>query len=59
MAGEVFQCRLSLLGQRVIRPELAEEILRTWLETPFKGGEHQRRIEQIAALERGGRLTKR
>ena len=28
------------------------EILALWLATPFEGGRHQRRIEQIAALER-------
>jgi ribose 5-phosphate isomerase B len=37
----------------VVSPTLAEEILSTWLETPFKGGVHQRRLDQIAALERG------
>ena len=46
-----------VLGTKVVGPDLAEQILRTWLETPFKGGEHQRRIDQIAALERGERLA--
>jgi len=27
--------------------ELALSILRTWLETPFEGGRHQRRIDLI------------
>jgi ribose 5-phosphate isomerase B len=40
------------LGARVIAPELAREIVRIWLATPFDGGRHQRRIEQIAAIER-------
>jgi ribose 5-phosphate isomerase B len=39
------------MGARVIAPALAEEIVKIWLETPFDGGRHQRRIDQIAALE--------
>ena len=31
---------------------LAREIVRVWLETPFAGGRHQRRLEKIAALEK-------
>ena len=27
-----------------------------WLATPFKGGQHARRLEQIAAIERGDPL---
>ena len=45
-----------VVGAKVVGPELAEQILRTWLETPFKGDVHQRRIDQIAALERGESL---
>ncbi len=37
------------LGQRMMTPEMAAEIVRTWLETPFEGGRHQRRIELIDA----------
>lgn len=42
-----------VLGAKVVPPDLAEQITATWLETPFKGGVHQRRLDQIAALERG------
>lgn len=42
-----------VLGAKVVSLELAEELLIAWLDTPFKGGVHQRRIEQIAQLERG------
>jgi ribose 5-phosphate isomerase RpiB len=31
-------------------------ITEPWMATPFKGGQHQQRLDQIAALERGGRL---
>ena len=30
---------------------LADEILSVWLDTPFEGGQHQRRIDQIAEIE--------
>ena len=37
------------LGQRMVSLELALEIVRLWLETPFEGGRHQRRIDLIDA----------
>jgi ribose 5-phosphate isomerase B len=41
------------MGARVVGTGLAEEILTTWLETEFEGGRHARRVEQLAAIERG------
>ena len=35
------------LGARVTPPEQAERILRAFLETPFEGGRHQRRVDKI------------
>lgn len=35
------------LGSRVVGVGLAEAILRAFLETPFEGGRHQRRVEKI------------
>ena len=35
------------LGQRMISFEEAQAIVETWLETPFDGGRHLRRIRQI------------
>jgi ribose 5-phosphate isomerase B len=43
---------ILVLGGRVVGPGLAREIVKMWLETPFSGGRHQRRLEEIAALER-------
>ena len=40
------------MGARVIAPTYAREIVTTWLATPFEGGRHTPRIEQIAAIER-------
>src|SRR6185312_8444220 len=33
------------IGQRMVALETALEIVKTWLDTPFEGGRHQRRIE--------------
>ncbi len=41
------------MGARVIAPTYAKEIVRLWLATPFEGGRHVARIEQIAMIERG------
>lgn len=35
------------LGQRMMTPEMALKIVQLWLETPFEGGRHARRIELI------------
>jgi len=40
------------VGARIVAPTLVEEIVSLWLATPFDGGRHERRIEQIAAIER-------
>lgn len=42
-----------ILGAKIVAPALAEMITSLWLATPFKGGRHQDRLDQIAALERG------
>ena len=61
LCNDLFTARLSrqhndanvlAIGARIVAPELAREILALWLATPFEGGRHQRRVEQIAALER-------
>lgn len=44
------------LGARVIGPELAKSIVRTFLTTEFEGGRHQRRIDMLTALENGENL---
>ena len=41
------------LGGRVVGTGLAEEIVTLWLATPFDGGRHARRVEQIAQIEDG------
>jgi len=39
------------MGARVVGIGLAEEILDTFLTTPFEGGRHERRVQQLMALE--------
>lgn len=39
------------IGGRVVGIGLAEEILATFLGTPFEGGRHARRVEQLMAIE--------
>jgi ribose 5-phosphate isomerase B len=39
------------MGGRIIAFGIADEILALWLATPFDGGRHQRRLDQITALE--------
>jgi ribose 5-phosphate isomerase B len=43
---------ILIIGGRIIGKELAKEIVKVWLETPFAGGRHQRRLEKIEALEK-------
>jgi len=45
------------LGARLIPAEVAREMLAVWLETPFAGGRHQRRVDKIRAIEGRHRNT--
>ena len=40
------------MGGRIVATGLADEILELWLTTAFEGGRHQRRVDQISAVER-------
>ena len=42
---------ILVLGAQVTGKGLALEITRTWMDTPFEGGRHERRIEKIRRLE--------
>lgn len=44
------------LGARVIGEETGKMIVELWLNTPFEGGRHQRRVDQIMAIEQGKNL---
>ncbi len=38
------------IGERLVPVAELEPILQAWLETPFEGGRHQQRIDQIDAV---------
>jgi ribose 5-phosphate isomerase B len=61
LCNDLFTARLSRehndanvlsMGGRIVADGLASEILELWLTTPFSGGRHQRRVAQIADIER-------
>ncbi len=43
---------ILVLGGRVIGKDLAAEITRVWLDTPFEAGRHKKRIEKIEQYEK-------
>ena len=55
MAREHNDANVLSMGARVVADALAIEITRLWLATPFEGGRHQRRIDELTELE--ARLT--
>lgn len=38
------------LGQRVIAEDITLKIVRVWLETPFEGGRHEKRVAMLNAM---------
>lgn len=51
MAREHNDANVLSMGGRVVGVGLAEEIVTTFAATEFEGGRHQRRVDQITALE--------
>jgi len=45
------------LGERVIGPGLAKEILDVWLEAEFQGGRHETRVNKIKIIEGDGAVN--
>jgi ribose 5-phosphate isomerase B len=39
------------LGERLTPPDVARRLVNTFLDTPFGGGRHQRRVDKISALD--------
>jgi ribose 5-phosphate isomerase B len=61
LANDLYSSRCSrehndanilIIGGRIVGKELAKEIVKVWLETPFAEGKHKRRLEKIEALEK-------
>ena len=64
LCGDTFSARMSrehndanvlCLGSRLLDPDQAKKILWTFLETPFGGGRHGRRVEKIEPAKSGAR----
>lgn len=55
MASEHNNANIITLGERVIGPGLACDIVDAWLNSEFAGGRHARRIEKISEIEKKNR----
>ncbi len=53
MAREHNDANVLALGERVVGPGLAEEIVVTFRNAAFAGGRHQKRVDKIHALDKG------
>jgi len=53
-AREHNDANILTMGERVIGPGLAREIVNIWLETDFSGGRHTRRVQKISNIENSG-----
>ncbi|SVB86664.1 uncharacterized protein METZ01_LOCUS239518 [marine metagenome] len=47
---------ILIMGGRVVGPGLAGEIVKVWLQTPFEGGRHQKRLDKIAQVDKSKKL---
>jgi len=52
MCREHNDSNILIMGGRVIGKGLAEEIVTVWLDTPFEGGRHQKRLDKIEEIDR-------
>lgn len=51
MARRHNDANVLVLGQDYIQPGAERGLVTTWLETPFDGGRHERRVDQIRSYE--------
>lgn len=52
MAARHNNCNMIALGARVTGPDLAVEIVDSFLNSGFEGGRHQRRVDLISDIEK-------
>ena len=52
MASEHNNANIITMGERVIGPGLARDIVEAWLNSEFAGGRHARRIDKITEIEK-------
>jgi len=64
LCNELFSAKMSrlhnnanilVLGGRIVGKDLAKEIVRTWLTTPFEGERHADRLKKIMLIEEKNR----
>jgi len=60
LCNDLFTARMSrlhndanilVLGGRILGKDLAKEIVKTWMITPFEGGRHEKRLTKIHLIE--------
>ncbi len=51
MCAQHNDANIIAMGGRVVSEELAEEMTKVWLNTPFEGGRHTGRVGKITAIE--------
>ncbi|KUO51264.1 MAG: ribose-5-phosphate isomerase [Desulfitibacter sp. BRH_c19] len=51
-AREHNDTNILCLGERVIGPGLAMDIIDIWLKTDFAGGRHSKRVDKVTEIER-------
>lgn len=52
MSREHNNSNILVLGGRVLGSDLSKSIVKVWLETPFAGDRHSRRLAQIEEIEK-------
>lgn len=50
MAREHNDANVLSMGGRIVAPALADEIVICFLQTPYQGGRHQRRVDQLGEI---------
>lgn len=50
MAREHNDANVLSMGGRIVAPHLADEIVVCFLQTPYQGGRHQKRVDQLGEL---------
>ncbi|MBT4374859.1 MAG: ribose 5-phosphate isomerase B [Nitrospina sp.] len=47
---------ILIMGGRIVGHGLAREIVSVWLNTPFDGGRHQKRLDKINQLDKSNKI---
>ena len=47
---------ILIMGGRVVGHGLAREIVKVWLNTPFEGGRHQKRLDKITQIDKPNKI---